>query len=266
MGAVVEELVVVEPRVSVAVQPTSAPREDAAAQLPTLLAALGIQALLDLPAKDLWRAVGQHHRSMAKHLIILGAYLVRLQSLTPEGQWVQVLEENGISRQRASEAIRVIGWLSDARVRSSGHGKKITHLAARKLLVISRIPLSTLEENGFDLESIAKTNFAKLALEITRLKKRLQATESGPYLSRKVEREYRAALRRLVEHYRETASLGVELLRLSRSAHGNARRALVRRITAVHGSAMEELRVITEAEISPALVEAQDGLAQKEKR
>ncbi len=263
MGAVAAEQAPVAPQAPAAAQPTSAQEADTAAQLPALLAALGVQAKLDLPAEALWREVGQHHLSVAEHLIKLGAYLVRLRTLTPKGQWVQALQTNGISRQRASEATRVIGWLSDAHVRSSGHRRKITHLAARKLLAISRIPLSTLEENGFDLPSIAETNFAKLTLEISRLKKRLQAAESGSLLTRKVEREYRAALRRLVENYREAAALGVQLLGLSGSAHGNARRALVQRITATHDAAMEELRVITAAEISPALVEAQGGSAQQ---
>ncbi len=240
-----------------AAQPAPTNRADVVAQLPELLAALGVQARLDLPAEDLWRSVAQRNLSVAEHLIKLGAYLVRLQSLTPQGQWVRALEENGISRQRASEAIRVIEWLSDDHVRNSGHGGKITHLTARKLLEISRIPLSTLEESGFDLESISGTSFAKLALEISRLKKRLQVAESGPHLTRKMERDYRAALRRLVENYRDAASLGVDLLGLSGGAHGNARRALMQRIVKAHEGAFAELRVITEAEIRPALVAAQ---------
>ncbi len=238
-------------------QSAPANRADVVAQLPALLAALGVEVRLDLPAENLWRAVAQRNLSVAEHLIKLGAYLVRLQSLTPAGEWMQALEEHGISRQRASEAMRVIEWLSDDYVRNSGHGGKITHLTARKLLAISRIPLSILEKSGFDLAVISETNFAKLALEISRLKKRLQVAESGPHLTRKVEREYRATLRRLVENYREAASLGVELLGLSGGAHGNARRALIARIVKAHEGAFAELRVISEAEISPALVEAQ---------
>jgi len=228
--------------------------QDLLAEVHTATQVLGLSVDLDLPPEQLWQQADLHEQGTAVHFISRGFYLLKLQAITPHGEWYTELEKRDLKPRRVLEAIRVVQWLLEANRRKCAGAENMLQTSPRKLIEMSRIPLNDIDNMGFSLDKLSTTNFTELQAEITALKQRLKKAENAnANLAQQHEKTARKALRATLQAYSDFIEAVMSLAGLAPDLHGNARTGLVRRITHLHEEIQKEVRTLAKSRLKPAM-------------
>lgn len=77
------------------------------ADAPGLANEMGLATALDLPAAQLWQQVKLNEHATSAYFVRQGFYLLKLQALTPHGEWREQIDKNNLDRRVLRKQFRL---------------------------------------------------------------------------------------------------------------------------------------------------------------